>query len=344
MVKRRVTSKMVARKAGVSQTTVSFVLNNVEGQNISEETRQRVYAAADALGYVPQVAARSLVQGHSMNVGLVLVRPHYQVFRDPYVPNVITGLVEVLREQGYRLLVEHVDSLVNINIISNLLKGGEVAGVLMSGDSSIESNLHGLINEGYPIVMLGETSNAPYAVRIDHVDGVRQALEHIIALGHKRIGFIYYAPAQNHLAPRIDTVKRVLTENNIEFDQRYIRFGGYEPQTGYDAMKSLLQESQLPTAVFGMNDMMAIGAMHAIQDSGLRIPDDIAVIGYDDMRFAGFANPSLTTIHAPEVEQGRAAGHMLLQLINGELKQPTQTMLQTELIVRASCGSKSIRT
>lgn len=331
---------MVAKKAGVSQTTVSFVLNNVEGQNISEETQQRVHNAAAELGYVPQAAARSLVQGSSMNIGLVLVRPHYQVFRDPYVPNVITGLVEVLREQGHRLLVEHVDNLNNIATISNLLRGGEVSGVVMSGDSGIEASLEPLLKEGYPIVMLDETSKARFSVRIDHVDGVRQILEHIIGLGHRRIAFIHYSPAELHSAPRLKTALQVLAEHGIEFDKRYLRFGEYEPQTGYDAMCSLLQENPKPTAVFGMNDMMAIGALQAVHDSGLRVPEDIAVVGYDDMRFAGFTNPALTTVRSPEVAQGREAGHILLELMNGgDLHQSLQKTLRTELIIRASCGS-----
>ncbi len=338
MKKHTVTQKQIAKRAGVSQTLVSLALNNSYDVALSEETRQRVLDVASEMGYVPQAAARSLAQGHTNTIGLVLVRPHHQVFRDPYIPNVITGLVEVLRRRGYRLMVEHIDDLNNVQVVSDMLKGGEVAGVVLSGETGVERVFAHLVEVGYPIVVLNESSALNHTVRIDHANGIRSAVDHMIGLGHRHVAAIHYGPDNDQADWRLGNLHQTLASHNIAVDPAYIRFGEYDPESGYRAMQGILQLNPRPTALFGMNDMMAIGAMRAIHETGLRIPQDIAVIGYDDMRFAAFTNPSLTTVRAPESEQGRQAAMMILKLIEGQPTHDVQTVLSTKLIVRASCG------
>ena len=139
------------------------------------------------------------------------------------------------------------------------------------------------------------------------------------------------------MGQRLATYRYVLEEAGLPYSENNIRFGYYDPVTGYEAMQSLLSQKPLPDAVYCMNDYMALGAMKAIQDAGLHIPDDIAVVGYDDMRFAEFTQPALTTIRAPEVQLGEVAGELLIDLIDE--KQPDQriTLLETELMIRESC-------
>jgi len=340
MIKKRVTSKMVAKKAGVSQTTVSFVLNKVEGQNISPETTGRVLKAARDLGYVPQAAAQSLAQGQSHHIGLVLLQPHYQVFQDPYIPNVMTGLGEIVRNQGFRLIVEHIDNLKDLHTIRNMLKSGEVAGLILANFHWAEEITAQLIQEEYPIVLLDATTNKKYpVVSINHVSGVTIAAQHILSMGHERIACITYAPDDHlHAEKRLNVLRNILEEGGITPDNLLVRHGQYDPDSAYKAMQSLLVTEPIPTVVFGMNDMMALGAMRAILDAGLRIPEDIAVIGYDDMRFTKFVNPSLTTVRAQEIEQGRLGAEMLLNIINDEPLDFRQIELEPELIIRETCG------
>lgn len=336
---RRVTSKQVAQLAGVSQTTVSFVLNNVDGANISEETRQRVLQAAKKLNYIPDRAAQSLALGRSNNLGLVLLQPHYQVFRDPFIPNIITGMSGVVRTHGFRLLAEHIDDLNNVGIITDMLKGGEVAGIVANTFFGIEHIIPPLIHEGYPIVLLDSPSNDYFATMIDHLNGVKQAAAHIVSLGHRVVGCITFGPVNFHVQKRLNAFIETLSDTGIDLPKDYIRVGNYDPESGYEAMQALLQLSPRPTVVFGMNDMMAIGAMRAIHEAGLKIPDDIAVVGYDDMRFAPFTNPTLTTVRAPEVENGQRAAEMLIALINGVPPQEKCIRLATQLVIRQSCGA-----
>lgn len=335
------TARQVAERAGVSQTTVSFVLNNVIGSSISEATRERVLRSARELGYVPTAAARTLASGRSSNLALVLVQPHAQVFADPYIPNIITGLRRAVQQEGFRILVEIVDDLSHLDTIESLLRSGEAAGVLVSGlGAGQETMLISLLNEGYPLVALDHLTMADDipTVTIDHLEGVRRVVSHIVELGHQKIACIAYAPDSPHIQQRIGAYCEVLETAGIAQDSHLIRYGAFEPESGYEAMQSLLSLS--PTAVYGMNDMMALGAMAAIREAGLRIPEDIAVVGYDDMRFSRFTAPPLTTVHAPEKELGEKAGKLLLDLILERSVQERQLYLESTLVIRESCGSK----
>lgn len=337
--KSSVTQKEIARRAGVSQTVVSLALNNSYDVTLSEETRQRVLEVAHDLGYVPQAAAKALVQGQSANLGLVLIQPHYQIFRDPFIPNIITGLSGVVRAHGFRLLVEHIDDLAHLPTVSHMLKGGEVAGIVLSSLDGVEHTIAPLVEAGYPIVLLDKSPKKYHAVTIDHVSGVKIAAVHILSLGHRQVGCITYGPLTPHNKRRLNAFLDTFADAGIVIKEEFIRYGYYDPESGYEAMQSLLQVRPLLTAVFGMNDLMALGAMRAIHEAGLKIPEDIAVVGYDDMRFAPFTHPTLTTIQSPEVEQGQAAGAMLIKLIEGEHLPKQQISLQPKLIIRNSCGS-----
>jgi LacI family transcriptional regulator len=345
MPQRRVTSRQVAERAGVSQTTVSFVLNNVERANISEETRQRVLNAAGELGYVPDSAARSLARGRSSNIGLILVQPHEHIFTDQYVSNIIMGINSVIRQRGFRLLIEVVADDSPPDTLGNLAQGKEVAGMIVVVYFPRPEQLlklKSLANEGFPIVMLGHPSNDFYAVIGDYFAGVRQAVNHIISLGHQRIACIPYGPLNNdrHAAKRLRVYREMLESHGLVYDENLIRCGNYNPESGFQAMKALLQVQPRPTALFAMNDAMAFGAMTAIQDSGLHVPDDIAVVGFDDIPLAAYTTPALTTINAHDVEQGAHAGDLLAALIDGQMPPENHIMLEPSLIIRSSCGAK----
>lgn len=342
---RRVTSKQVAEKAGVSQTTVSFVLNNVEEANISEETARRVLQVARELGYVPDKAARALARGVSDNIGLVLAQPHEQVFLDDYIPNIITGITRVTREKGLRILVELTDEVSESNTYLDMAHGREVAGLIVSPQKPTQrdrDSLKALARDGFPIVTLHWLDDAVHSVTADHVDGSRRAVEHLIQLGHQRIALISYAPRNrvDGATWRVQAYREVLERHGIPHDEALVRFGNYDPETGYTAAEELLDLPEPPTAIFCMNDTMAFGAMTAIQERGLRIPQDIAIVAFDDIRLARYTTPTLTTIHAPDIEHGRLAASMLVQLINKQPLEQDHVVLKTQLVVRDSCGAR----
>ena len=346
MSRKKVTSKDVAKAAGVSQATVSYVLNNVEQANISAETQQRVLQIAHDLGYTPNAVARSLVQGRSNNIGLVLFHPHEQIFIDSWMPNILTGLGSVIQRYGFRLLVERVNDKQRYELIINLLHSHEIAGLVVQATLGREFISTELINQGVPVVIVGGLSeHIHYSVSSDNLTGVQTMINHLVGLGHQRIACISYAPEGlvEHTADRLTTYYETLAAAGISPDPSLVRFGAFDPLTGYEAMRDLLQRKPLPTAVFGMNDTMAIGALAAIQEAGLRVPEDIAVAGFDDDRMSAFTTPPLTTIHESQREIGQHAGEMLISLVNDVEPAVANLQLPTWLVVRKSCGAHLVR-
>lgn len=320
------------------------MLNDIRSGQISAATRERVRQAATELGYVPRAAARSLVRGSSDTLGLVLFYPHEYVFIDPYVPNLLSGISEVARLHNYRIMVEIIHEPAEIELVNNMLRSGEVAGVLQYHDASrdeVHRCMLELTGDGFPLVSLETTmSSELYSVTIDHMAGTRSVLEHLIGLGHRDIACISYFAGEPHVQRRLNVYRETLADAGIAPREGYIRHGRYEPATAIGATRCLLQERPRPTAIFGMNDMMAIGAMAAIREAGLRIPQDIAVAGYDDVRLSAFTAPPLTTARAPEVALGRRSAEMLFELINERPPAARQVELQSQLVVRQSCGAQ----
>jgi DNA-binding LacI/PurR family transcriptional regulator len=346
MSRQKVTSKDVAKAAGVSQATVSYVLNNVEQANISVETRQRVLQMANDLGYTPNVVAQSLVQGRSKNIGMALFHPHEQIFIDPWFPNIMTGFGSVIQQYGFRLLVEIANNKQQYASIINLLHGHEVAGMVVQSTLGSEFISAELVNQGVPVVIVGNLSeHIHYSVSSDNLTGVRMMINHLVELGHQRIACITYAPESTveHAADRLTTYYETLAAAGISPDPSLVRFGAFDPLSGYEAMRDLLRCKPLPTAVFGMNDTMAIAAMAAIQEAGLRVPEDIAVAGFDDDRLSAFTTPPLTTIHESQREIGQHAGEMLIGLLNDIEPVVANLKLPTRLVIRKSCGAHLVR-
>jgi LacI family transcriptional regulator len=341
----KVTARQVAEHAGVSQTTVSFVLNHVLKANISEATRDRVLRTAQELGYVPDVAARSLARGRSSTIGLVISHPHAQVFRDEYMPNILTGISQVTRESNYHILVEMVDAVCQTNTHRTMLKSKEVMGLIVQLYSPTQEDiieLRSLASAGFPIVSLSVLDSQISAVTMNSFVGVRKIVEHLIGLGHQHIGCISYAPQGRdpEATGRMDVYQQTLRDAGIDPDPAFVRFGEYDPDTGYREMQALLRLDPRPTAIFAMNDVMAFGAIAAITEAGLRVPDDIAVVGFDDVRLARYTMPALTTVRAPDVERGKQAARMLLGLIEGQVPTPLHLELGTEIVIRESCGCR----
>lgn len=341
MTRRRVTSRDVAQRAGVSRTTVSFVLNDVQGTHISQETRERVLQAARELGYVPDAAARSLASRRTHTLGLVLVRKPSYIAADAFLPQVIYGLVESTRPAGFHLLVEPVEDVDRPDAYIHLVRAKHIDGILVSGPRFDDEQLTTLVEEGFPVVLLGQLPGNPACfVDVDSRSAARRAVEHLIHLGHRCIACITNAPPQyTGSADRLAGYQDALQAAGLPVEDRLVRFGEFVAESGYRAAFSLLEEIAPPMGLFVASDVVAFGAMTAIREHGLTIPDDVALVGFDDVPLARYIDPPLTTIRLPAIELGRRAGQMIVHLIQDGEVADRNVLLETELIVRTSCGA-----
>lgn len=344
MSQRRVTSQDVAKRARVSQTTVSFVLNNVVRAKISEGTRQRVLAAAAELGFVPHAAAQALAGHRTRIICLVFPQSIPHLSCHLFLLQVLDGLMEVVQRNGLRLLLDSVEGRGEEGAYLNMARAKRIDGLIIIDPRSDDPALCMLAEDGFPLVLIGHLPDViTCSVNIDNRAAARVAVEHLLSLGHTRIACICYSPPLSNMAAdeRLCGYRDALETANVPFDRELVRYGNYTPESGYEAMISLLDEAVSLTAVFVPSDVVAFGAMRAIHDREFRIPEEIAVVGFDDVPLARFANPPLTTMHLPVVDEGRKAGELLLDLILNQAEPGRQVLLETELIVRASSVKKT---
>lgn len=339
---KRTTSQDVAKRAGVSRTTVSLVLNNKhQSSQISEKTVQKVLRAAQDLGYVPNAAAQALVRKKTGAIGLILSRSHHQINSDMYLNQVVNGLTAMCHEHNFRVMIDIIDHDEDEGTaIQSIIHGRQVDGVVFSGPRTNDRTLASLSKANFPTVIMGALPGSDfYSVDVDNVAAAQQATEHLIQLGHRRIGCITNAtPAYTASIDRLTGYKLALSNNRILHDDGLVRFGDFDPQSGYRAMNGLLSVNPPPTAVFVASDVVAFGAISAIYEAGYRIPEDIALVGFDDVPMAAFVTPRLTTVHLPIYELAKKAGSVCIQLINGETPKTKSELLNTHLIVRESSG------
>lgn len=338
---KRATAQDVAKAAGVSPTTVSFVLNNIEGMRISKETRNRVLEAAKSLNYHPDSSARKMARGKTSVIGLILRQNPEKAYADLFLPDVMQGISSVIRENDYQMLFIPLPPEDKEKSYSKLINERHVDGLIVSGPTEDDYELVEVFNEGAKIVMMGKIrgSNIPF-IDIDNVKSAETAVSHLISLGHERIALITNAPLEfDSSSDRFKGYKNILAKNNIPFNENLIFYGDRTPESGYSAMKALIELDPLPTAVFIASDTVALGGLNALYEKGIRVPDDIAIVGFDDIALARYVNPPLTTVHLPAYSLGLGAASMLIQQINNESVESNEIILQTRLIVRQSSGT-----
>jgi LacI family transcriptional regulator len=327
--------------AGVSQATVSLVLNNVPGARIGGASRRRVISAAAELDYHPNAAARSLVRQRTGLLGLVLhQRPDF-LGANAVLPAVIRGFTSVAGAAGFKMLVEPIDDVTQPDVYVRLAREAHVDGMVVSGIHSDDEQLRAFEARDFPIVLWGQLpgSDLPF-VDVDNVAAARMAVEHLIALGHRRIGCITNGPLEDTAsASRLRGYRVALEAHDLAFDMGLVRFGDYEERSGNEAMLSLLALPGRPTAVFVASDEVAFGALRAARGLGVRIPHDIAVVGFDDLPISEFVQPALTTVRVSALEIGAEAARMLIKIVETG-RRPSSVLMGTELRIRESCGAE----
>lgn len=343
MKNRRVTSGQVAERAGVSRTAVSFVLNGLETNKVSDATRRRVLEAAAELGYVPNAAARALVSGKTATIGLVVSRAdHIRV--DAFVPQTLHSLARICSAFGYRLLVETSDAGQPTYEYNQLVDAKQIDGLVVLNPDPADVKLRRLIDDGYPLVMIGgHPHSSASAVWVDSVAAMDAATTHLIEHGHDRIAFIHYRHiSQYSIGGRFGGYRQALSRAGVSFDGGLVRSGDYSADSGYGAMRSLLEAGPEFSAVVAGNDTIAIGAIAAIVESGRHVPGDIAVVGFDDIPLARYAVPSLTTVRLPAADMATRCGEMIMELISTGSLGATKHVFKADLVVRHSCGARPL--
>lgn len=342
MAANRVTSQDVADRAGVSRTTVSLVLNNVSGIQISETTRQRVLQAAKDLNYVPDAAAQALASRQSQVIGLVLIRTPDQIASDVFLTQTLDGLLKSVHKAGMRLLIDIIDPEHQEETYLHLMRAKRIDGIILSGPRTNDESLNALLDVNFPTVLLGQLPGSKfYSVDVDNRAAAHNAAAHLLSLGHRRIACITNAPLNyTAAADRLSGYRQALEIASVTFDPLLVRYAEFGPESGYEQMNSLLESGADFSAAFIASDLVAYGAVAAIREHGLRIPEDMALIGLDDLPFSRFISPPLTTIRLPAIELARTAADLVFRLLQGEQPEQKQIILSTELVVRDSCGAK----
>ncbi|HRW06460.1 MAG TPA: LacI family DNA-binding transcriptional regulator [Caldilineaceae bacterium] len=335
MSPKRITYKDVAEHAGVSVATVSYVLNNGP-RPVSAATRRRVERVIDELGYYPNEVARSLRLQQSSTIGLMIPNA-----TNPVYAEIARELERICSEAGFVVLLCNSDrQAVREEKFVQTLRAKGVDGVVLLPHQQPEALLEPLRLAHIPTVVLEHDLPNVHCVCIAEEDGGRIATQHLIDLGHRRIAHIRRHPTSAQSTLRIVGYRSALAAADIPYDPALIFECGPGHAAGTEAMQRLLMLSNPPTAVFTHNDVLAIGAMHAVHGAGLSVPRDISVVGYDDIASAAFFNPPLTTVRHPKAEIGTLAAHTLLRLIQrNEPTQPQTVVVPVELIVRGSTAA-----
>jgi LacI family transcriptional regulator len=337
---KKVTMREVAKLAKVSKTTVSHVLNKT--RPVSEELQNRVFQAVRELNYQPNVLARSLRRKETCTIGLVIPRND-----NPYYAEVARGVEELSFNAGYSVILCNSDRNIEKEIqYADLLYKKRVDGILFvgawAGDQT--SHLHLLQAEGVPLVVVDRyvPDLEIDSIVTDNTLGGWLATSHLYELGHRRIGCIGGTPEHTPNADRIKGYRKALTEFSMPIDEDLIVRYDFQFESGYLAAQYMLNLKNRPTALFACNDLMAIGVMRAAFDMGYRIPQDLSIVGFDDIQMAAYVNPPLTTIAQPKYEMGRYSVEMLLERIH-ESKLPTQEkILEPKLIIRGTTSPPSL--
>lgn len=328
----------IAKLAGVSRSTVSRVVN--DDPNVSDATRQRVKEVISRTGYYPNIAARVLASQRSGMIGLVLPQSVSFFFTDPYYSFLTQGIAQACNQYEYTLALFLVESFEDEDkIFPRVTHTGLFDGILVQAGHHGDRLLDRLGRFGMPIVVIGRPShmsNFSY-VDVDNVSAGYNATSHLVRLRYNRIGTITGPLASTVGSDRLDGYRKALRKRVSGVDEALIIEGDFTEEGGYFAMRQLLHAS--PDAVFCASDLMAVGAMRTVREAGLKIPEDIAFVGFDDLPLAKRAEPQLTTVRQPIDQLGSEAVGILLDLINTGIEPPRRVILETDLIIRDSCGS-----
>ena len=326
----------VARRARVSAATVSRVFNGTK--YVAPELEARVREAVAELDYEPYGPARALRQ-QRVRVWAVIIAD----VENPFFTSVVRGIEDVAYAEGYRLVLCNSDEDVTKETeYLDIAVRERMAGVVIAAASTSESKVDRLAQAGIPVVAIDREveSYDVNSVMVDNRRGAREATTHLLDCGWQRIGCIVGPTRISTSNERLDGYRRALTERGLGFDRSLVRRADFREGGGYKAARALLELTDPPDALFIANNLMTLGALHAVEDVGRRVPDDLGIVGFDDSPAADLIRPRLTVVAQPTYQIGQRAGQMLLMGADDSVRR--HEVLATELIVRDSSASESI--
>jgi DNA-binding LacI/PurR family transcriptional regulator len=336
VTRERPTLEAVARRAGVSRATVSRVVNG--STTVAVAIREAVNQAVVELGYVPNQAARSLVTQRTESIALILPETANRVFSDDmFFPAVIRGVSSELEAADKQLVLMMAGSAASHDRVERYAMAGHVDGVMFASMHGADPLPGTLARLGMPVVCSGRPMSPPETpipyVDVDHFGGVTAAVRHLLVTGHRRIATI--AGPQDMVAgvDRLNGYRAAMTDAGLA---EHTAIGDFTRESGVRAMLQLVADDPKLDAVFVASDMMAHGALQALRDAGRRVPEDVAVIGFDDFEISRYSDPPLTTVRQPIVDMGRTMARQMLGLVEGRTDVAEAVVLPTELVVRAS--------
>ena len=330
----------IAREAKVSQSTVSRVINN--NPRISEATSQRVKKAMEKLGYSPNAAARTLITGRSQLIGLVVSN-----ITNPFYPEVIEAIVAAASEHDYNVILCNTQENLKLQtayldlLIEHQVDGAILTSSLLDG----EGVLTRMRIDRIPLVMVNRTVDGLRvdSVRMDNAEAGRMVARHLVGLGHTVLGFVGGLEATSTNRARLSGFQSALADLGVTLPDGYAVHGEFTRTSGYNLTEQLLGLPNRPTALFCADDQIGFGAMDAVLDAGLGVPEDVAVVGVDDVQAASLRQVALTTVRQPAAQMGRLAFQLLLErLRGGPVDEPVEIVLRPRLIVRRTCGSRRV--
>jgi LacI family transcriptional regulator len=327
----------VAREANVSMATVSRVVNN--NPNVKPQTRKKVFEAIERLGYRPNAVARGLASKKTTTVGVVIPDISNSIFAE-----VARGIEDIANMYHYNIILCNADKRKEkeIRVINTLLEK-QVDGLLFMGGVVSEDHILAFKTSAVPVVLCATSEeNESYpSVDIDHETAAKDAVQYLLAQGHRSIAMIS-GPLEDPMNgyARYLGYKTALEEAGLQLDESMVRIGNYRYESGIDVTKYFLELKNKPSAIFSANDEMAIGAIHTILDSGLRVPEDISVISVDNARMASMVRPKLTSVAQPMYDIGAVSMRLLTKLMNKETVQNQRVILPHEIIHRQSVAHR----
>jgi LacI family transcriptional regulator len=329
----------IARMAGMSRSTVSRVING--GTHVNEATRQKVLEVIQQVNFQPNLAARGLAAGRTGVIGLVIPMGVGAIFTDPYFPLFIQGVTTACNAQEYSVMLWLAEPEYERRTIRQILYNGLVDGVIVASMLVDDPIVEALAERRLPFILTGRhpTRQNLNFVDVENRSGARAALEHLLGHGYRRIALIHGPQTMIAGVDRRLGAEDALRAAGLPPEASLFAQADFSDAGGYSAMQRLL--AARPEAVFAASDAMALGALRAAQEAGLRVPRDLALMGFDDIPSSAVSNPPLTTMRQPILASGAAAAETLITIIAHPGSQPSQVVLPVELIERATCGERN---